>query len=177
MTLEGCSNLCENENEKCTAFCYHRYRYSTSRLSNRTLRISNCTLLTNVTKTILRKDSNNYDDKLVSAKKCKHYDPFKGSMEEGSIVCILQILDVCLKLHRNLAKIFLNSNHIIVNRSCAPKFNWTSFGTVEAWHPIWNHLIFTEKGIFNNRKMYDDHRGHYIYYFQSDTNPGLWMVI
>ena len=119
MRLESCSELCENENEKCTAFYYREYRQNRSRLTNRTLRLADCTLLTNVTQTVLRKVSNHYHDRLVSAKKCKHYDPFKGSMEEGSIVCILQTLNVYLELHRNSAKLFLNlnQNYIIVNRS------------------------------------------------------------
>ena len=78
-----CSRLCENENEKSTAFYFNNYRV------NRSSFMANCTLLTNVTETVLRKVSNHYNDRLLSAKKCKHYDQFNGSMEQGIIVAFL----------------------------------------------------------------------------------------
>ena len=48
---------------------------------------------------------------------------------------------------------------------------------MEAWHPVWNNLVYQENGIYNDRKVYRDTAGHWIYYFKSKKNQGQWMVL
>ena len=63
--------LCEDEEEKCTAFMFQNRDGS------------NCTLFTNVTDSIPKKTRavRKFRDILASGKKCKYYDPFKKNVD------------------------------------------------------------------------------------------------
>ena len=75
----GCAHFCGNQSSRCTAFIYSSIYIP----RNGSHAQPNCTLLINVTKTILRKSRPSKQDYLVSGKKCKYYDPFKTSLNSG----------------------------------------------------------------------------------------------
>ena len=131
--------------------------------------------MVNVTKTIPRKFKSRRVDILVSGKKCKDYDPFRTTLDAGNVyknggfVLLFRLpLNIFVRINSTIC--------LIVKRSCAPNFNFISYGALKAFHCIWDSEPFLEMGIMNNRKFYKARNGQFIFFSRSDANPGQWMV-
>ena len=91
-----CASLCEKENDKCTAFTYHKYFIKLENATeNRPIKwkvVRNCTLMVNVTRTIRRKIESFWRDTMYSGKKCKVYDPYRKTFDAGIVQLLSKYL-------------------------------------------------------------------------------------